>query len=256
MEKNLIEINDETKKVIEEKGLDINNPQEILDNIIEETQKNYLSSELGKAVASALDIGIRNIFPNFIENQIINLKDNIINYGIKEGLGQSINDSINFGKSAIGLLTNNFDSIEQAQVAISKGGTIDKISDLLDESIDSLKNSKKIDASSAKKLKSEKNEILKNIEKNIENSFSNQFENMEKLEKYISNWKEYFNAQNFSKMQSEYNKMVKIMDLLMPIENTISDFRTIENLQTLIKNNGKSFDLSEEEINLANKLIN
>ena len=58
MEKNLIEINDETKKVIEEKGLDINNPQKILDNIIEETQKNYLNSELGKAVASALDIGI------------------------------------------------------------------------------------------------------------------------------------------------------------------------------------------------------
>jgi hypothetical protein len=46
------------------------------------------------------------------------------------------------------------------------------------------------------------------------------------------------------------------MDSLMPLENTISEFRTIQNLQTLIKNNNKNFDLTPEALELANKLIN
>ena len=71
----------------------------------------------------------------------------------------------------------------------------------------------------------------------------------------MTNWKEGFNSQDFSLMQKEYNKMVKVMDSLMPLENTLSEFRTIENLQSLIKNNGKNFDLSPEELELANKLI-
>ena len=56
-------------------------------------------------------------------------------------------------------------------------------------------------------------------------------------------------------MQKEYKKMEKIMSNLMPLEKTISEFRTIENLQTLIKNNGKNFNLSQEELELANILI-
>ena len=78
----------------------------------------------------------------------------------------------------------------------------------------------------------------------------------QKMEKYIANWKNAYNSQDFSKMQREYNKMVKTMKELMPLENTINEYRTIENLQTLIKNNNKNFDLSDEALELANKLIN
>ena len=38
------------------------------------------------------------------------------------------------------------------------------------------------------------------------------------------------------------------------IENTIKNARTIENLHELIKNNGKSFELSDEEMQLAELL--
>ena len=37
-------------------------------------------------------------------------------------------------------------------------------------------------------------------------------------------------------------------------ENTIKNARTIENLHELIKNNGKSFELSDEEMQLAELL--
>ena len=73
--------------------------------------------------------------------------------------------------------------------------------------------------------------------------------------KYISNWKDAYNSQDFSSMQKEYNKMKKTMNELMPLENIINEYKTIENLQSLIKNNGKNFDLTPEALELANKLI-
>ena len=57
-------------------------------------------------------------------------------------------------------------------------------------------------------------------------------------------------------MEKEFNKMEKIMKDLIPMENTFKNYRNIENLQNLIKNNGKNFNISQEEIELANKLIN
>ena len=57
-------------------------------------------------------------------------------------------------------------------------------------------------------------------------------------------------------MQKEYYKMNTVMKEIMPLEKTINEYRYIENMQKLIKNNNKSFDLTEEQIELANKLFN
>ena len=42
----------------------------------ENNQKNFLETALGKTINFAIDIGIRAILPDFIEEQVINLKDN------------------------------------------------------------------------------------------------------------------------------------------------------------------------------------
>ena len=55
-------------------------------------------------------------------------------------------------------------------------------------------------------------------------------------------------------MEREYEKIrVKIKEIV-PIESTIKTARTIENLQKLIKNNGKNFDLTQEQLELAKLL--
>ena len=56
-------------------------------------------------------------------------------------------------------------------------------------------------------------------------------------------------------MEREYIKIEKEIKNLIPIEKTINEIRTIENLHNLIKNNGKNFNLTNQEIELANKLI-
>lgn len=50
----------------------------------EKTQKSFLESTLGKAVNTAIDIGLRAILPDFVENQVIGIKNNLLNYGLKD----------------------------------------------------------------------------------------------------------------------------------------------------------------------------
>ena len=58
-----------------------------------------------------------------------------------------------------------------------------------------------------------------------------------------------------TKTHEEYLQEIKEKSLnIIPIENTIKTTRYIENLHNLIKNNGKNFDVSDEEIELAKKL--
>ena len=55
--------------------------------------------------------------------------------------------------------------------------------------------------------------------------------------------------------EKEYNKIKTELKELVPIENTINNAKYIENIHNLVKNNGIRFELSEEELDLAKKLI-
>lgn len=233
----------------------INNEINIKNNLENETeQKNFLETTLGKTINSGIDIGIRSILPDYIEEQVIDLKNNLIEYGLKDGIKKSIDDALNIGKSAIGIVTGNFENISQVQEAIKSGGIIDNVSNLLDDIIDKVKSKGLINSTVARTIKQGKNSILNNVEKNIENTFNNQIESLEYTEKYINNWKEYFNNKNFEGMEKEYKKIEKEITNLIPIEKTINDVRTIENLHRLIKNNGQDFNLTQEQLELAKKL--
>ena len=78
---------------------------------------------------------------------------------------------------------------------------------------------------------------------------------MDNLEKYIEDWKKDFNKKDFNAMEKTYQKLEKELKNLIPMEKAISQARIIENLHTLIKNNGQDFNLSSEQIELAEKLI-
>ena len=233
----------------------LNNTIEINNNLNNKLeQKNFLETTLGKTINTGIDIGIRALLPDYIEEQIIDLKDNLINYGLKDGIKKSIDDAINIGKSTIGIVTGNFENINQVQNAIKTGGIIDNVSNLLDDVINKVYSKGLINSTVAKTIKQGKNIILNNVEKNIENTFNRQINSLSYTEKCINNWKEYFNNKNFDGMEKEYKKIEKEINNLIPIEKTISDVRTIENLHKLIKNNGQDFNLTQEQIELAEKL--
>lgn len=234
-----------------ENSNEINMNKKLVD---ETTQRNFLQTTLGKTINTAVDIGIRTILPNFLEDQVINIKDNLLKYGLIEGIRKTIDDTIDIGKSAIGIVTGNFENISQMRNAIQTGGLIDSMSSLLDTVVDKIKEKGLINNKIANTIKQGKNTILNNIENNIEGMFNKQYEAFENMEKYINNWKGYFREKNFSGMQKEYNKMQKQLENIAPIEKTINDIKTINVLHNLIKGNGRDFNLTQEELELAEKL--
>ena len=223
-----------------------------LENNLDKKEE-FLNSTLWKTINNGIDIGLRFLLPDIVEDEIIDLKDNLINYGLKDGIKKSIDSVIETGKQALGIFSGNFENIDQLQSVIKNGGIIDKVSDVLDTAIDKAEDAGKINRVIGSTIKKGKTAILSNVERNIEATLNNQISGVKNVEKYISNWKEYYNSKNFEGMEKEYNKIEKELKELTPLENTLKNARYIENMHNLIKNNGKNFELSEEELELLNK---
>lgn len=235
--------------------LDLNNQIENKYSInLYEKQRNFLESDLGKTINSALDIGLKAALPNLIENQIIDIKNTILEQGFKEGIKQIINSGIDMGKSITGVVTGNFENISQVQLAVKNGGILDSVSKLLDISINLAKSKNLINNSIAKVLKQSKNTIINSVSDKIEETLSNQLKSLEKLEKYCENWKSYYENKDFTSMEKTYKNIESYLNKVIPLENTINEARKIQNIHNLIKNNGKNFNISNNEIELAQKL--
>lgn len=220
----------------------------------EKNQKNFLETTLGKTINLAVDIGLRAVLPDFIEEQVINLKDNLLENGLKEGIKKTIDDAIDLGKSTIGIVTGDFENINQMQNAIKNGGIIDGISSLLDTVVNQLSKNNIINYNVANTILKGKDIILNNVETNIEKTFNNQIESIEKTNSYINTWKKFYNNKDFEGMEKEYSKLENELKNLVPLENLIKEAKSVENLHNLIKNNGHNFNLTQEQIELSNKL--
>ena len=241
---------------MEIKNLEKNNEIEINNNIAnEKNQMEFLDTTLGKTINAAIDIGIRSVLPDFIDEQIINIKDNLILYGLKDGINKTIEDAINLGKSTIGIFTGRFENVSQMQAAVENGGIIDGISKLLDTVVNGAREAGLLNKNIANTIKQGKNIILNNVESNIEKTFKKQYKNFEYIDKYINNWKENFEKKDFSGMEKEYKKIEIKLNEIAPIEKTINEAKQIGIIHNLIKNNGENFNLSSEQLELAEKLI-
>lgn len=234
--------------------LDVNKQVNLENNIKSEIeQRNFLETTLGKTINTAIDIGIRSLLPEFVDEQIISLKDNLFNYGLKDGITKTIDETIDLGKSALGMVTGNFESISQMQNVVKSGGLIDGLSTLLDNIVDKVREQGLINSNAAKTIKQGKNVILNNVETNIEDTFKKQYQAIEYTNKYIDNWTNYFKDKNFKGMENEYKKLEKELKNIAPIEKTIKEARKIQMLHNLVKNNGQNFNLSNEQLQLLEK---
>ena len=229
--------------------------QDIQLNLInEKSQNEFLNSTLWKTINNGIDIGIRYLLPDLIEEEIIELKDNLINFGLKDGIKKSIDSVIETGKEAIGIFTGNFENVTQIQKVVKNGGIIDKVSDVLDVVIEKGEEKGKINNTIGKALKKGKASILSSVERNIEATLNNQINSAKNVEKYINNWKEYYNKEDFEGMTKEYNKIKTQLNKVVPLENILKETRKVETLHELIKNNGQNFNITELEKNAIENL--
>ena len=243
-------INENQKNIENNKNVDLLVEQEVT----VENQNTFLQTTLGKTINTAIDVGLRGILPDMIEEQIIEIKDVLLKNGLKEGINTAIKSAIDLGKSALGIVTGKFENLSQAHTAVKKGGIIDGISEVIDNVLESSTKNELISKGTGKLIKKGKNAILDTISSNIEEKFMQEMNSMEKVSKYISNWKNCYNLKDTEGMEREYKKLKKQMDTIMALDSTISEAKKIENIHNLLKNKGADYKLSEEEKQLINIL--
>lgn len=221
----------------------------------EKKQNQFLESTLGKVINKAVDIGISMLVPDLIEDEIIDLKDSILKNGFKEGIQTAIDHAIDMGKSIVGMVNGNFEDISQAQRVIKSGGILDTVSEVIDSVLGKVREDGKINSNVYQLIKQGKNTLIHQIEKEISEEFTKQIDHVEKVGKYINQWKGYYRQKDFSGMEREQNKIKERLKELMPLEKTLKEARQIENLHELIRNNDQKFNLTIEQEKLAEILV-
>lgn len=98
----------------------LKNNTALLNNNSLDNQKNFIQTTFGKIVNTALDVGIRALLPDLIEEQVINIKDSILENGFKSGVQEAISSAVDMGKSVLGIFTGNFENVSQVKSAIKK----------------------------------------------------------------------------------------------------------------------------------------
>ena len=220
---------------------------------IENEKNNFFNNTFGKTINYAIDIGLRAILPDLIENQVIDIKNSLLN-GLETGIDTAIDSAVNFGKSTAGIFTGNFENIEQVKIAIGNGGIIDSISDVLDNVINSAYKKGYINRDIKNVIKNGKNVLLNNVSNNIKKELDEQVEYVKKLESEVSEWKEFYNNKDFDGMEKAYKRIEKQYEKIVPLENLINETKQVKVLHELIKNNGKNFNITEDEKRLAKNL--
>lgn len=232
-----------------------NNLKKEMSEDIYQKQSEGIEKILGTTLNKSIDLGLKILLPDMIENQIIEIKNCIMNNGLNEGIKNALNQIREFGKSTLGIVTGKFENIGQVQLAIKNGGIIECIGNAIEFALNKAFQKNLIDKNVFQIIKRGKDSILNTVSSNIENEFFKQIDNIEKLQKYEKNWKSYYNNKDFDGMEKEFSKIKIKLKELIPFEETIKNGRVIENIHSLIKNNNKSFDITEEEKELASILV-
>lgn len=231
------------------------NDKKIEKNVnLEKEQKNFFDTTLGKVIDTGLDIGLRAILPDLIEDQVINIKNALIDNGINDGIHTAVDSIIDFGKSFSGIFTGKFDNIEQVETAIGQGGIIDTTSDLLDKAIIKIYQKGIIGSQIKNLITKGKDLILSNVSSNLKNEINLQEKSFSNIEENISNFNNFYNDKDFEGMTKEYNKIQSELKKLIPLENVLNETKRIDILYNLIKNNGHNFNLNENEISFIQKM--
>lgn len=221
---------------------------------LEKEQTSFLESTIGKVINIGLDAGIKYLLPDLIEDEVINVKDTIMENGLKEGINTAIDSALNLGKSFLGIITGKFENVNQIQKAVENGGIIDSLSGIFDNALNKINEKGKINENIINVIKEGKNIILDNISANIEDKLEQENNKLNKFENNINDWKEAFNNQDFNKMEEKMKKIKEGLNQIIPIENIIKEARLIENIHNKIEANNKNFNISELEMEAAKAL--
>jgi len=228
---------------------------DLVENLNLNNENNFLENVFGNIINNTIEIGIRAMLPDNIENDVIDIKNTLINEGIPQAINETINKVVEFGKEALNINSSCFESVSQISEVFKKGNLLNGISEVIDYFLDKSGEKNIFSDNIINLIKNGKDFIINAIDKNVKNELNIENKDISKLDNYNKKWREAYEKQDFNEMEKIIKKIKKLVNNIAPIEKIINESREIENLHLLIKNNGNNFNISAEENELAKLLI-
>lgn len=226
---------------------------ELVENI-ELNNNNFFETTFGSLINSSIESGIRALFPDFMENEVISIKNTLINQGFPEAIKQLVNKVIELGKNAIGTIKNGIENIGQIDNIFEEGQLINGVSEVIDYFLNAAEKNSLLSEDIIKIIKNGKNFILKGVSSDVKKELKVENENINKLDNYNKKWRDAYEKHDFKTMEKNIKKINKLMENIAPIESIINEANTIKNLHSLIENNNQNFNITYEENEIAKLL--
>lgn len=218
------------------------------------THNKTIAKTIANVANNALEFGLKAILPDFIEDDVIEIKDKFVQEGFIDGVQGVIDKLEDIGKSVTGIFTGEFESLEQVKRVVQNDGILDGVSTVVDKVLKKLVDKKVIKKTTFNMIKQGKKEILNSLEDEIEGLYKPTTYNMEKLEEYCYEWKQKYESKDYSGMEKAAKKITTKLKETAIVEEMINKARNVEKIQKYIKENGNLNELTDIEKELLEKI--
>ena len=209
---------------------------------------------LSKVVNNALDIGLKAILPDVIEDEVIQIKDAFIQNGFVAGLEEAKQKVEEVYKSIKGLFTGEFDSLGEIKKLLQKNGILDTASTLIDKITKTLSDKKIINKSVSNLIKEGKKIILNALEGELKSYYKIDDYDLEKLQTQIDEWKESYKNNDIKTMEKIAKQITGTLQKNEKIEKVLTQAQNIEKAQNFIDQKGGIENITESEKQILEQL--
>ncbi len=224
-------------------NLDTQLTNDISKNEISKSQNDFIGDMFKNALNFGIDIGIKALVPDLIEDQVLDIKDSILENGFSDGINTLIKKVDEFKNSIKGIFTGNFNTIQEINTATKQGGIIKTVSKGISKGIDAGVKSGAIPKPVGHIIKAGKTTILNEFSSSLESQIKKEMKKFDTLNELNKKWYDALDKRDFNKMTKYTEKISELSKDLVKFSKIIEETKKIEELHNFIKENN-SFDFA------------